>query len=157
MNTTVGAVMTRTPVTVSPQTTVPEAIKLLRTHAVRRLPVLDDEGRLVGIVTDRDLKEAMPSDATSLSIWELTALLAKLEVREIMSRSVITVRPDTELRDAAYSMLRHKVGGLPVISEHHDLVGVVTSTDVMREYVELTAPAPASTPSTQAGQPGYLG
>ena len=136
MNTTVNAVMARSPVTVRPDTTLPEAIKLLKSQRVRRLPVLDGT-RLVGIVTDRDLKEAMPSQATSLSIWEITSLLASLTVREVMTASVLTTTPDTLLVDAAYTMLNHKIGGLPVIDADHHLVGVVTVTDVLREYVGL--------------------
>ena len=157
MSIPVSAVMARTPVTVTPQTTVPDAIQLLRRHSVRRLPVLDDSGQLAGIVTDRDLKEAMPSDTTSLSIWELTALLARLEVREIMTRSVLTVRKDTDLRDAAYTMVEHRVGGLPVVNAHNDLVGVVTSTDVMRAYIDLTGGPAESRPGATPATAGHAG
>lgn len=140
MNTTVQDVMTRAPITVHPHTTVPEAARAMKERGVRRLPVMDG-ARLVGIVTDRDLKEAMPSQATSLSIWEVTSLLAKLEVREVMTTSVLTVTADTPLRDAAHTMLRHKIGGLPVVNDGHDLVGIVTVTDVLRSYVgEVEAP-----------------
>ncbi|WP_293910466.1 CBS domain-containing protein [Deinococcus sp.] len=136
MKTTVNAVMARTLVTASLNTTVPEAVKLLKSGEIRCLPVLDGT-RLVGIVTDRDLKEAMPSQATSLSIWEITSLLASLTVREVMTTSVLTTTPDAPLSDAAYTMLQHKVGGLPVIDADHQLVGMVTVTDVLREYVGL--------------------
>ncbi|WP_202630559.1 CBS domain-containing protein [Deinococcus alpinitundrae] len=153
MNILVSAVMTQPPVTIPLHTTVPQAIKLMQSHGIRHLPVLDELGRVAGIVTERDLKEAMPSDSTVLSIWELTALLAKLEVRDVMSRSVLTVRDDTELRDAAYTMVKHKVGGLPVINDRNDLVGMLTSTDVMRAYVDLTgagAPEPVKAAGTLA-------
>lgn len=139
MTTTVGDVMATPPITVSPQTTVPEAVQQLRQHGIRRLPVLED-GQLVGIVTDRDLKEAMPSSQTALSIWDITAQLARLEVRAVMSASVIAVAQEAPLRDAAYSMLKHKVGGLPVVDAQGALVGVVTATDVMRDYLKLSAP-----------------
>ncbi|WP_045233456.1 CBS domain-containing protein [Deinococcus pimensis] len=134
--TRVADVMTRNLVTVDPSTTVPEAVQLMKNGGFRRLPVRR-EGRLVGIVTDRDLKEAMPSQATSLSIWEITYLLAKLHVGEVMSRSVITTTDTALLSDAAYTMLKHRVGGLPVVNGSGELVGIVTVTDVLRDYVGL--------------------
>lgn len=126
--------MTPNPVSVTPETTVPDAALIMRKGGFRRLPVLEN-GRLVGIVTDRDLKEAMPSSATSLSIWELNYLLAKLPVREVMSRPVITVDEDATLEQAARLMLENKLGGLPVVSKER-LVGIVTVTDVLRAFVD---------------------
>jgi acetoin utilization protein AcuB len=125
--------MTPDPVTITPETTVPDAAHIMRQGGFRRLPVLEG-GKLVGIVTDRDLKEAMPSSATTLSIWELNYLLAKLPVREVMSRPVITIDEDATLEHAAKLMLENKLGGLPVLSGER-LVGIITVTDVLRAFV----------------------
>ncbi|RIH82485.1 Inosine-5'-monophosphate dehydrogenase [Calidithermus terrae] len=125
--------MTADPVTVTPETTVPDAALIMRQGGFRRLPVMED-GKLVGIVTDRDLKEAMPSDATSLSIWEINYLVAKLPVREVMSYPVISIDESATLEQAAKTMLENKLGGLPVVSGEK-LVGIVTVSDVLRAFV----------------------
>lgn len=127
--------MTPHPITVSSDTSVPEAMQLLKTHGFRRLPVVD-QGELVGIVTDKDLREAMPSKATTLSIWELGYLLSKLPVSEVMTEEVITVRPQMELRSAAELMLAHKIGGLPVVSVMGHVIGIITITEVLRAFVQ---------------------
>lgn len=130
----VKEIMTKNPVTISPNESVPSAVALLKSHGFRRLPVME-HGRLIGIVTDRDLKEAMPSSATSLSIWEVTYLLGKLKVHEVMSKSVVTVSEDTRVEDAAYTLLRHKFGALPVVDAKGELVGIISVTDVLRQFV----------------------
>lgn len=142
MSTLVQDRMSHPPVVIRPEATVPEAAQLMRQHGFRRLPVVQDN-RLVGIVTDRDLKEAMPSDATSLSIWEISYLLGQLKVSEVMCRSVITAAADMPLTDAAHMMLERKIGGLPVINERHDLVGVLTVSDILRDYIAARPTAPA--------------
>jgi CBS domain-containing protein len=102
-------------------------------HSIRRLPVVDD-GRLVGIVTLGDIREAEASDATSLSIFELHYLLAKLRVSEFMTRDPITVSPAALIDRAAQIMLEHKIGGLPVV-ERGKLVGIITESDIFRMLV----------------------
>jgi acetoin utilization protein AcuB len=116
-------------VSVHPETGLHEARRLMRKYNVRRLPVVVD-GRLVGIVTDRDLRQASPSPATTLSVHELNYLLDKLEVREIMSKPVITVIPSAPLEEAARLMREHKIGGLPVVEEGK-VVGMITEVDVL--------------------------
>ncbi|MFC4426730.1 CBS domain-containing protein [Deinococcus navajonensis] len=145
-------VMTDAVVTVSPDMPVPDAVKLMKSRGIRRLPVVE-EGCLIGIVSDRDLKEAMPSPATSLSIWEITALLANLPVKEVMSTSVLTVMPTTPLEAATQTMLHHKVGGLPVVNERREVVGIVTVTDVLRAFVNLTAAPLLSSGTAQPSGP----
>ena len=113
--------MTRDPITISSDTSLPEAHRLMTDHRVRRLPVVD-HGKLVGLVTLGDVREAEPSDATVLSIFELHYLLAKLSVREFMTRDLITISPLTIVTRAAQIMLEHKIGGLPVV-ERGKLVG----------------------------------
>jgi len=125
------------PVTIPPETTVPEAYLVMKKSNVRRLPVIDD-GRLVGIVTRGDVREAGPSDATSLSIYELNYLLAKLTVSEIMTKDPITVTPETSLHDVAKIMLEKKIGGLPVV-DGKKVVGIITESDVFRAMIELFA------------------
>lgn len=115
--------------------TLPEAHALMKEKKIRRLPVLD-EGKLVGIVTLGDIREASPSDATSLSIYELNYLLAKLDVKSIMSREPLTVSPSTKLSEAAKLMLNHKIGGLPVV-DGDKLVGIITESDIFRAFVRV--------------------
>jgi len=129
--------MTHDPVIAAPELPVPEAIGLMKAGRFRRLPVVQD-GQLVGIVTDRDCKEAMPSDATSLSIWEINYLIAKLRVSEIMSKNPLTVSDGMPLQAAAKLMLENKIGGLPVMHEHK-LVGMITVTDVLKAFLQREA------------------
>ncbi len=117
----------------------PDALKLMRERRFRRLPVVDKKGRLVGIVSERDLLYASPSSATSLSIWEVHYLLANLHVKEIMTEKVITTTPDTPVEDAARLMVTHKIGGLPVVDGRREVVGVITETDIFQTFVEMFA------------------
>lgn len=127
--------MTTSPVTIGPKTTVPEAHKLMKERGFRRLPVVDEHNRLIGIVTLSDLREAGPSSATTLSIFELNYLLAQLTVDKIMTRDVITVPLDATIRDAARLMLKHEVGALPVM-DGDKLVGIITESDIFRIVVQ---------------------
>jgi acetoin utilization protein AcuB len=102
---------------------------------VRHLPVLDGD-RLVGILSDRDLKRAMASSATSLSVHELNYLLERVQVREFMTRAVITVGPARPIQDAARVMLVEKIGALPVMDGER-LIGLVTETDMLRLFVRM--------------------
>lgn len=126
--------MKRDPITISPETGILEASRLLRQHRIRHLPVVK-AGRLVGILTDRDLKRVSPSPATSLSVYEVNYLLDKLEAEEVMTKQVVTVRPNTTVEDAAKLLLAHKIGGLPVV-EGEMLVGILTETDVLEALIE---------------------
>lgn len=127
--------MTPNPQTVTADTPVMEAMQRLREGGFRRLPVTRD-GKLIGIVTDRDLKEATPSKATTLSVYELNYLLSKLLVKDVMKAPVITVRGDDPIEHAALLMEEHRVSGLPVL-KGNDLVGIVTITDLMRAFVSF--------------------
>ncbi len=126
-------------VTVRDKESFEDALALMRERKFRRLPVLDKRGKLVGIVSERDLLYASPSQATSLSIWEVQYLLAKLRVKAIMTAQVITTTPDAPIEDAAQLMVTHKIGGLPVVDEHGEVVGVITETDIFRTFVEMFA------------------
>jgi acetoin utilization protein AcuB len=132
--------MTPDPVTIDPHTTLPDANRLMKECNIRRLPVVE-KSKLVGIVTLGDLREASPSNATALSIYELNFLLARLSVSELMSRDPITVPPDTSIEAAARLMLEHKIGGLPVVADGR-LVGIITESDIFRLLVTEGEPRP---------------
>ncbi len=126
--------MTRDPITVQPETLVMEARKIMKENKIRRLPVIE-KGRLVGIVTKYDLLEASPSSATSLSVYELNYLLAKLKVKEIMTRAPVTVTPDTPFEEALRIGQEKKIGSFPVV-EKGKLVGITTESDIIRCLIE---------------------
>jgi acetoin utilization protein AcuB len=134
--------MTPNPITIDPLTTLPEAHKLMKECHIRRLPVVEHD-KVVGILTLGDVREASPSDATSLSIFELNYLLAKLTVEKIMTRDPIVIAPTATIREAAQLMLDHKLGGLPVV-ENDKLVGIITESDIFRVLVQEPEPAGAS-------------
>ncbi len=128
--------MTADPVTITSVTTIADAVEIMRSHKFRRLPVVDG-GKLVGIVTDRDLRTVSPSQATSLSVHELNYLLAKLHVKEIMQRDVVTIAPDAAIEEAALLMYNHKIGGLVVRDAAGGAVGVITETDLFKTFVDM--------------------
>ena len=127
--------MTQAPQSVSSKTPVMEAMQLLRKGGYRRLPVVDGS-RLVGIVTDRDLKNATPSSANTLSVYELNYLLSKLVVREVMTKPVVTVSPHDPVEQASLLMEEHKISGLPVV-DGGKLTGILTITDLLRAFVAM--------------------
>jgi acetoin utilization protein AcuB len=135
--------MKRDPITVKKDDSFRYALKLIRKEGIKHLPVLEGK-KVVGIVTDRDLRQAAPSPATSLEIHELNYLLERLEVEAIMTKRVITVTPESKLHDAAKLLIARKIGCLPVV-EQDELVGIITETDILRAYIEqeerITAPS----------------
>jgi acetoin utilization protein AcuB len=122
--------MTPNPITITLQTTLPEARRLMDEHFVRRLPVVH-RGRLVGIVTRGDIREAQISKATTLSMYEMNLYLDELPAKEFMAYEPITIAPESTIEEAARLMLQHKIGGLPVV-ENGELVGIITETDLCR-------------------------
>jgi acetoin utilization protein AcuB len=132
----VGERMSRHPVTIREDEAVPDALKLMREDKVRRLPVLNKEGKLVGIVSEKDLLYASPSPATSLSIYEVHYLLTKVKVHDVMTQKVITVTEFMPIEEAARIMVDSKIGGLPVM-RGETLVGIITETDLFRIFLEL--------------------
>lgn len=134
--------MTRALVTVQPETPVTEARSLMGRERIRHLLVTDN-GHLVGIVTDRDIRLNLASPATSLSVWELNFLLAKLTVGQVMTKSLLVVDPDRTAREAARIMLDHRIGALPVLDGER-LVGILTETDLVRAFADSDAAAPTA-------------
>jgi acetoin utilization protein AcuB len=131
----VGRKMTTKIVTVTPETTMVKARDLLREHNIKQLPVVDRAGRLVGILTDRDIRSAWASPATTLSIYELTYVLQKLTVESVMVKNVITTTPDATIERAAKIMHDNKIGSLPVV-EGDRVVGIITSSDLMEVLLD---------------------
>jgi|UniRef100_A0A7C3E7X5 acetoin utilization protein AcuB len=132
----VGQRMTKNPVTVTPDVSVPEAQAIMRREKIRRLPVLDKQGKLVGIVTSLDLIHASPSPATSLDMYELHYLLSKLKVEAVMTKNVITVTEDLPIEEAARIMADNNISGLPVV-RNNILVGIITESDLFKLFIEL--------------------
>ena len=126
-------------VTVREKTPFQDALKRMRDHKVRRLPVVNKKDKLVGIISEGDLLHAAPSSATSLSVWEVNYLLSELQVKEIMTRDVITTTLDTPLEEAARLMVAHRIGGLPVVDDQKRVVGIITETDIFKTFVEMFA------------------
>lgn len=123
-------------VTISPDMPVMDALQFMKEKDVRRLPVVDGRGHLLGIVSEKDLLRASPSDATTLSIYEVTYLLNRLTVAKVMTKDVITVTPDTPLEQAARIMAEKHLGGLPVL-EGGKVIGIITETDILLGFSEV--------------------
>jgi acetoin utilization protein AcuB len=138
----VRELMTGAVITAPPWMPVLEARNLMLKERIRHLPVRAAGGELLGIVTDRDIRLNLPSQATSLSVWEINHLLFKLTVEEVMTQVVITIGPDRPARDAARLMVEHQIGALPVEDDRH-LVGIVTETDFVRAFIRMDTPMAA--------------
>ncbi len=132
----VGERMSTPVLTITADVPVQDALARMRQDKVRRYPVVDKRGKLVGIVTDTDLMNASPSDATTLSVWEINYLLSKITVERVMARDVITTCLTCPIEEAARVMADHKIGGLPVM-DGDSLVGVITETDIFNIFLEM--------------------
>ena len=129
--------MTPEVVTVTPDTSLLKLGKLMRDNGVRRLPVLDN-GRVVGIISDRDVRDASPSKATTLDMYEMHYLLAEIKAKDIMTPKPVTIKPTDTVERAAMIMLDKKIGGLPVVDEKGALVGIISDQDVFKALVNIT-------------------
>lgn len=130
--------MTKDVITITPDTSMMKASKILKENRIRRLPVVDAEGRLIGIVSDRDIKEASPSKATTLDMHELYYLLSEIKVKDIMTRDPFTVRADDTVETVALNMIEKRIGGLPVIDDAGKLVGIISDSDVFKVLITIT-------------------
>ena len=128
--------MSRPPITVRDNVGVEDALRLMHNEDVRRLPVMDKRGRMVGIVSELDLLKVSPSPATSLSVYEIPYLLAKVKMKDVMTADVISVTEGTPLEEAARVMADNKIGGLPVMRDD-ELVGIITETDLFKTFLEM--------------------
>ncbi len=129
--------MSKPAVTIDANDFMNDAIKLLKHQNIKMLPVLE-KGKLVGIVTDRDLKRASASDATSLEIHELLYLISKIKIKEIMTKNPITVPQDYTVEETAEILLKHNISGVPVVDRYHDVVGTITQNELFRILISLT-------------------
>jgi acetoin utilization protein AcuB len=131
----VGERMSHPVITVSPDLPIVDALNLMKRERIRRAPVVKD-GKMVGIVSDKDLLNASTSPTTSLSVWELNYLLSKITVKEVMSKKVLSVSENTPIEEAARIMADNKIGGLPV-TRGDEVVGIITETDLFKIFLEL--------------------
>lgn len=132
----VGSRMIKPVLTISPDTSLEDAMMLMEKEHIRRLPVVDKNGALVGIVTESDLIKASPSKATLLDKWEVKSMMSTLPVEKIMTRKVITLTEDELLEEAARIMVDEKVSGLPVV-RGNKVVGMLTETDIFKIFLEV--------------------
>jgi len=135
--------MTPSPVTITPDTSFPEAFRIIKERGIRHLPVVDEQQKLIGVVARTDLLHASPSMAVPSNIFEMSYLLANLHIREVMSSPPITVFEDAPLEEAARVMVEKKVGCLPVMRDG-TLVGMITETDIFETFVEVLGGKEAS-------------
>ena len=131
----VGERMTHPVISVGPDVPVMDALDMLRREHIRRAPVIEN-GKLVGFVSENDLRNASPGQATTLSVWEINYLVSKITVRKVMTREVVTTIEDTPIEEAARIMADHKVGGLPVLRDGK-VVGIITETDIFKIMLEM--------------------
>jgi acetoin utilization protein AcuB len=127
--------MSKDVVTISPDKSVSDAFALMKENRVRRLPVVEG-GALIGIVAYSDLLRASPSEATSLSIWEINYVLSKLKIRDIMKQNVITIGPDEPVEKAALLMQKNDIGAIPVV-ENGSVVGIITESDIFDAFIDV--------------------
>jgi CBS domain-containing protein len=127
--------MTKNVVTANANTTLPEAHEIMMDNNIRRLPIVEKDGRLSGIVTLGDVRGAQPSEATSLSVWEMNYLLASLKLNKIMTPNPLTIGPDATIGEAARLMLENKISGLPVVDAKGKLLGIITESDIFSMVV----------------------
>ncbi len=130
--------MTKDAITVTVDTSMMKASKMLKENNIRRLPVVDDQGKIIGIVTDRDIKEASPSKATTLDVHELYYLLSEIKIRDIMTKNPFCVNVNGTVEKAAVVMREKKVEGLPVVDDEDRVVGIITETDIFNVMIEIT-------------------
>ena len=129
--------MTPNVLTISEDKSMLEARELMKSSAFRRIPVVDDIKRVMGIITDGDVGRTSPSDASTLSRYEANYLLSRLKVRDVMTRDVITVRDNSAIEDVAYILYKHKINALPVVNEDNRLCGIITDSDIFRAFVTI--------------------
>lgn len=130
--------MTKDVITVDPETSMMRAAKLMKEKGVRRLPVVDEKGKIVGMLSDRDVKEASPSKATTLDVHELYYLLSEIKVKNIMTPNPLTIRETDTVVKCAAIMHDKKISGLPVLNEKDELVGIMTQNEVYRVLLSIT-------------------
>lgn len=133
----VSDIMSRNPITIYPETPVTEAQIIMKREKIHRLPVVDRQARMLGIVSEKDLLSVSPSAASTLDMYEMTALLAKIQVQSAMTKRVISVHEDTLVEDAARLLADNDIGGLPVVNRENVVIGMVTESDLFRLFIDM--------------------
>jgi acetoin utilization protein AcuB len=130
--------MTQDVIFVESDVSMMKVSKIMKEKRIRRIPVVDGAKKLLGIVTDRDIKEASPSKATTLDIHELYYLLSEIKVKDIMTAKPFTVTPDNTIERASLIMMEKRVGGLPVVDDQNTVVGIITESDIFKVLISIT-------------------
>ena len=130
--------MTKDVVSGTPEMSMMKASKIMKEKGVGRLPVVNEAGVLVGLVSDRDIKEASPSKATTLDMHELYYLLSEVKLKDIMTKKVMTIKKGETVERAAQLMLENNIGGMPVVDEGNKVIGMVTDSDIFKVLVRIT-------------------
>jgi acetoin utilization protein AcuB len=129
--------MTTNVITVSTDTDVEKAYEVMKTHDIRRLPVVDAEGTLIGIVTDRDVRGVLIPWKSSTEDKEFLYFASDVRVDEVMTSNVVTIRPETDIAEVARLIHTHKIGGLPVVDNGNKVVGIITAMDILAMFIEI--------------------
>jgi acetoin utilization protein AcuB len=129
--------MTSDVMTIEEDTSMMKAFQIMKENSIRRLPVMR-QGKLIGIVTDRDIKDASPSKATTLDIHELYYLLSELKIKDIIKKEIITIGPEETVEKATVKMLKYRISGLPVVDDSGSVVGIITQRDISKVLVSLS-------------------
>ncbi len=130
--------MTKNVITLTSDRSMMKASKLMKDNAISSMPIVDEDGKIVGILADRDVKDASPSKATTLDMHELYYLLSEIEIKDIMTKKVVTIRADETVEKAAVLMLEGHFGSLPVVDEEQKVIGIITDTDVFKVLVDIS-------------------
>lgn len=130
--------MTTDVITIDEDTPMMKASIIMKEKKIRSLPIVDKKRKLVGIVTDRDLRDASPSKATTLDVYELNYLISTIKIKDIMTKDIVFVKPDETVEFAAILMLENKISSLPVINDRGALIGIVTQTDIFKVLINIT-------------------
>ena len=130
--------MTSDVITVTPDVSIMKAARIMKDSNIRRLPVVDSEGSLVGIVSDRDIRDASPSKATTLDMHELNYLLSELKVKDIMTKKPKSAKRDSPVEALALMMVKYNFGGVPIVDDHNKVCGIITDSDIFQVLTSIT-------------------
>lgn len=129
-------IMSPNPITAHDDMTVPEALRLIKEKKIHFIPIVNKQGELQGVVSDRDLHRAEPSEATTLSIWEISDLLSKITVAEVMQKDKVVIAEDAPIEEAAKLLTDSMASGIPVI-RGKQVVGIITKTDLLNTFLNM--------------------
>lgn len=132
----VDSYMTKNPIVVRENISLADARELMKKEKIHRLPVVDNKGALMGIVTEKDVLYATPSSMTTLDVYEIHTLFAKLSIKDIMTRDVLSISPDTHIEEAARTMADNNIGGLTVVDQGM-VVGIITESDIFKVFINM--------------------